>query len=410
MIIIVLTVLALCTSAFFSASETALFSIPRERISLFQKHSDKNYRRIFWLLQNGQKTLLFILLGNVFVNISLTGLIHTLLSKFFNFESEIVTLFVATGGIVLFGEIIPKTLALKHNEILARIVAIPLQTLIRITTPVLSLIQNVNSFFINRFRIYFREPDPFVTVNELRSAVAKSYRDGAITQDEAGFIERILERGPEPARKYMIHRSKVPVFDETQTVADTLELMAQSGDTVAIVREDGNRSHVRGVIRLPTIFSAQQSDQIVKYCEEPVWAPESSEVAELVSFLFSCGSPDACLLDEYGDFSGLFSTQRAIDSMFMHLFSEPVKSHTQSVGVVLNGSDDCSVLSTLLPGVLQLEQGQWRTVNGVLTNYLGRIPKTGETFAVGDSKFYIISAGPTRIDRVLIQKDGNDDN
>ena len=402
--------MALGASAFFSASETALFSIPRERISLFQKHSDQNYLRIFWLLQNGQKTLLFILLGNVFVNISLTGFIHTLLSKFFNFESEVVTLFVATGGIVLFGEIIPKTLALKNNEIIARIVAIPLQTLIRITAPVLSFIQNVNSFFINRFRIYFREPDPFVTVNELRSAVAKSYRDGAITQDEAGFIERILERGPEPARKYMIHRSIVPVFDETQTVADALEQMAQSGDTVAIVRDCCNRSHVQGLIRLSTIFSALPSDLLVNHYEEPVWAPESSEVAELVSFLFSCGSPDACLLDEYGDFSGLFSAQRAIDSMFMHLFSDPEKSHTHSVGVVLKGSDDCSVLNPFLSGASQLELGPWRTVNGVLTNYLGRIPKTGETFAVGDSKFYIISAGPTKIDRVLIQKEGNDDN
>ncbi|HMA64854.1 MAG: CNNM domain-containing protein, partial [Fibrobacterota bacterium] len=355
-------------------------------------------------------TLLFILLGNVFVNISLTGFIHKLISEFFHLESEIVTLFVATGGIVLFGEILPKTIALKNNEFIAHVVALPLQVFVRMTTPVLSFIQDVNSFFIKKYRIYFRDPDPFVTVNELRSAVAKSYKDGAITQDEAGFIERILERGPEPARKYMMHRSTVQAFDETQTVADALEQMAQCGDIVAIVRDSSNRSHVRGLIRLSKIFSAQPADLLVLHCEEPVWAPESSEVAELVSFLFSCGSPDACMLDEYGDFSGLFVAQNAIDSMFMHLFTKPEKSHTRSVGVTLNGSDDCSVLSAFLSGSSQLDVGQWRTVNGVLTNYLGRIPKTGETFAVGGSKFYIISAGPTKIDRVLIQKDGNDDN
>lgn len=409
MIIIILTVLGLCASAFFSASETALFSIPREQIFFFKKHPDKKYLRIFWLLQNGQKTLLFILLGNVFVNISLTGFIHKLISEFFHFESEIVTLFAATGGIVLFGEILPKAIALKKNVIIARVVSLPLQLSVRMATPVLSLIQNVNSFFIKKYRIYFRNPDPFVTVNELKSAVAKSFKDGVITQDEAGFIERILERGPEPARKYMMHRSTVPVFDETQTVADAMEQMAQSGSAVAIVR-DSNRSHVQGVLRLSTIFPAQPADLLVKYCEEPVWAPESSEVAELISFLFSCGSPDACMLDEYGDYSGLFIVQNAIDTMFMHIFTITEKSHTRSVGVTLKGSDDCSVLNPFICGTEQLDLGQWRTVNGVLTNYLGRIPKTGEAFAVGCTKFYIISAGPTKIDRVLIQKDGNDDN
>lgn len=408
MIIIVLTVLALGASAFFSASETALFSIPRERIFFFQKHSDKKYLRIFWLLQNGQKTLLFILLGNVFVNISLTGFIHHLIREFFHFESEIVTLFAATGGIVLFGEILPKTIALKKNEIIARIVSMPLQLLVRIATPVLSLIQSVNSFFIKKYRIYFRDPDPFVTVNELRSAVAKSFKDGVITQDEAGLIERILEHGPEPARKYMMHRSTVPVFDETQTVADALEQMAQGG-AIAIVR-NSSRSQVRGVIRLSAIFSVQPADLLVKHCEEPVWAPETSEAAELISFLFSCGSPDACMLDEYGDFSGLFIAQNAIDAMFMHLFTNPEKKHTRSVSVTLNGSDDCSVLSSFISGSENLDIGQWRTVNGVLTNYLGRIPKTGEAFAVGGTKFYIIAAGPTKIERILIQKDGNDDN
>lgn len=410
MIIIVLTVLALCASAFFSASETALFSIPRERIFFFQNHRDKKYLRIFWLLQNGQKTLLFILLGNVFVNISLTGFIHTLISRFFHFESELVTLVVATGGIVLFGEILPKTLALKNNEIIARIVALPLQVLVQMSTPVLSFIQNVNAFFIKRFRIYFREPDPFVTVNELRSAVAKSFKDGAITQDEAGFIERILERGPEPARKYMIHRSNVLAFDDTQTVAHALEQFALCDDVIAIIRTGSNRSRVCGVIRLSTVFSAPAGDLLYKYCEEPVWAPESSEVAELVSFLLSCGSPDACMLDEYGDFSGLFIAQNALDAMFKHLFTLPERSTARSAGVTLNGSDDCAVLNTYFSGASQFDVGQWRTVNGVLTNYLGRIPKTGEAFAVGSTKFYIISAGPTKIDRVLIQKDGNDDN
>jgi Mg2+/Co2+ transporter CorB len=114
----VLTILFLIISAFLSASETALFSIPKERIHFFQNNDKRQFSRVYALLQHGQRTLLMIILGNVFINITITGLIDSLLNRIFPGSSTLFSLLVATLIIVLFGEMIPKNAALRIMNLL----------------------------------------------------------------------------------------------------------------------------------------------------------------------------------------------------------------------------------------------------------------------------------------------------
>jgi putative hemolysin len=406
---IIFTSIALAGSAFFSASETALFSIPRERIFSFQKNPDKNYLRIYSLLKNGQQTLLMILLGNVFVNITLTGLINTLLGKLFSIHAELVTLSVATVTIVLFGEIIPKNIALKHNESVARIIAQPLIFLVRICKPFLRTIQNVNQVFLRGFKIHLREPEPFVTIDELKSGVAKSVANGAILQEEASIINRILEHGSTPARKYMIHRSKLLVVGEIAHVDTVVESMQKQQNQIALIQSKNRSLYITGIVRLSSLISTLDTAEVGQYAEEPIWAPESSEVAELIGFLLESKRNEACLLDEYGGFSGLFSVTEAIYSLFGDVFLESTESRSYVKSITLRGSMELDAVTGYLPQILVDQISNYRTVNGLLTNFLGRIPKTGETFAIGECKFYILSSTPTKIDQVLIQKGENND-
>lgn len=406
---IAFTSIALAGSAFFSASETALFSIPRERIFFFQKNPDKNYLKIYSLLKNGQQTLLTILLGNVFVNITLTGLVNTLLSELFSIHAELVTLAVAALIIVIFGEIIPKNFALKHNEAVARIIAQPLLLLVKLCNPFLKSIQNINQIFLRGFKIYLKDPEPFVTVNELKSGVAKSVDSGAILQEEASIIYRILEQGSTPARKYMIHRSKLLVVGETAHVNTVIENMQKLQSQIALIQSKTRSLYITGIVRLSSLISVLDTAEVGQYAENPIWAPESSEVAELIGFLLESKRNEACLLDEYGGFSGLFSVTDAIYSFFGDIFQESSESRLHVKSITLRGSTELDTVTGYLPQNLVNQISNYRTVNGLLTNYLGRIPKTGETFAIGECKFYILSSTPTKIDQVLIQKGENND-
>jgi putative hemolysin len=159
---------------------------------------------------------------------------------------------------------------------------------------------------------------------------------------------------------------------------------------------------------LPTLLSADSQNVVLSVSEPPIWAPESIEVAELIGYLLETGTDEACLLDEFGGFSGMFSASMAIQSIFSDVFQYDDKK-VSSASITLRGSQGVEEVLDFLPDVLKAHSGEFRTLNGVLSNYLGRIPKSGEAFAIGAFKFYIISSIPTRIEMVLIQKGENND-
>ena len=153
-IVLLWVIIFLSLSAFFSSSETALFSIPRERISFYQQSTKKSYQWVFELLRDGQRTLLLILLGNLVVNVTIVGFIYKLMFFFISKNTTLASLFVATGIILLFGEILPKNIAVRNSEIIARFNA-PLLYHIKIAFhPVLLLLQKMNIFFLKRFRSF----------------------------------------------------------------------------------------------------------------------------------------------------------------------------------------------------------------------------------------------------------------
>lgn len=406
----VFTSVALVGTAFFSAAETSLFSIPRERIFSFQKNPDKNYLKIYSLLKNAPQSLLMILLGNVFINITLTGLIHTLLINAFFIQSELITLAVATVVIVLFGEILPKNFALKHNEFIANLVAPLLLFLIHTFSPILKTIQGINSFFLYRLKLHLRDPGPFVTINELKTGLAKSVQNGAISKEEELIVNRILEHGPMPARKYMKHRSQLLIVEESASVDVVIQSMQREQHNLVLIKSKSQVFNISGMVRLFSLISASANAKIGQLSQLPVWAPETAEVAELIGYLLENNRSEVCLLDEYGGFSGLFSINEAINNIFMDLFQYQVEAPSIAKSVILRGSQEFESILSFLPPSMHGQVSQFRTVNGVLTNYLGRIPKIGDTFAIGDSKFYIISSCPTKIDVVLVQRGEVNDN
>lgn len=400
------SVFLLC-SAFFSASETALFSIPRERIFSFRNSPKKRYLRIFALLQNGQQTLLMILLGNIFVNITVAGLINSLISTIFKIRSEFLTLAVATVVIVLFGEIIPKNIALKHNESIARIIAPLLYFLVKTFRPVLKIIQNINNRFLFFFKFHLKEPSPFITIDELKTGIEKSISREAISSEEGDIIKKVLDQGPLPVRKYMIHRSQLLILPINTPVNSALMQMQRGKQNVALVKSNHKVLTVKGFVRVSVLISASPAEQIGKYTEEPVWVPETTEVAELTGYLLQNGIDECCLFDEYGGFSGMFSVSAALSDLFGGPFEKTPGTDKFSKSMMFSGAQELHSIIDLIPDELRKYGNEYRTVNGVLTNYLGRIPRTGETFAIGDFNFYIISSSPTRIESVLIQKGEN---
>lgn len=352
--------------------------------------------------------MLLILLGNLFVNITLTGLINNVIEKILPNSSTLMSLLIATVLIVLFGEILPKNIALKNNEFIAAIISPVLYHMEVLFTPVLKMIQNINNIFFNLFKARLRRPSPFITIEELKTSIEKSAVDAVISTHEKEMIIGILLQCSEPVRKVMIHRSKLLVVQEQSTVGEVLQRMSSDNQHLAVVRSPDDSRIIKGVVHIKDCIGANRNDLIKSCIVSPVeWVAETMETADLMDLLLTEKFNEVCVLDQFGCFSGIFSLHLCLNSILANMATTAEKVPQKSKSRVFEGLYEIAMLKDWLPPSLLKDFSNVRTLNGLLTNYMGSIPKSGDRVAIDGYNFYIIKASPTRIESVLISKGDN---
>ncbi len=393
-------------SGFLSASETALFSIPRERITFYKLSKKKNHQWIFSLLHDGQRTLLFILLGNLIVNVTIVGYIHTLLHFFIARNLTLITLFVATGIILLFGEMIPKNIALQNNEFVAYCIAPFLYHLKIICHPILFILEKINTFFLNRFSRYLRKPSPFITRDEFRSSLAESTRDGVLTESEWLLLQRVLNAADIPVSKCITHRSQLPYVTPQDTISEVRALMCEKDQTICCVRAQSNTPQISGLAYLADTLKGDGNRPVQDIVVPAEWVTEGGGIADLVGMMFREKNTDVCVHDEFGAFTGIFSLNNGLYTILEATLSGKPAMQEGRVSQQFDGLTELTVLKDWIPPSLEKQSESVRTLNGLLSAYLGRIPKTGEKFAIDGWNFYIIKSKLNCIESVLIKKKG----
>jgi len=406
LILSALCVVFLMMSAFFSGSEIALFSIPRERLAAFEKHGKRSRRLIYSLLLDGQRTLLMLLMGNLFVNITLAGLVNSLVAALLDRKATFWSFLVTSVALIVVGEILPKNGALRWNERIAAGAA-PIIYYMKIAlSPVLNLIQGVSRFFLTIFKRYLKQPSPFITIDELKSAVYRSFEQGVISKSEQGVIAGLLDKGALPVKRFMIHRSKVPFLPHYTTVADAVKAMAESGQTFAFITRGPQSPQITGIVYLPQLLCAPRGDRCRKLAKSPQWVPESQETADLISFMFAEKLGVVCVLDEFGGTSGAFSLSEGLAKVMNFRGERAARTSGGNVRMFKGGQEIDGIMEWL-PQSLVSAEPDVRTLNGLITRHLGRIPKTGENFDIDGRNIYIMYSGPSKIESVLIRKEGS---
>jgi len=403
-----ISVVFLFFSAFFSASETALFSIPREKINLLRDGAGRRGRQLFELLIDGQRTLYLLLLGNLFVNITLTGSIYALVDFFRPGSSPLLTMFLATVVIVLFGEMLPKNFALKHNERVGRLVAPLLVAGKYAVSPLLSIVTRVNSFFLVRFKRRFKRPSPYVTAAELKSNVMESRRSGVISTGEHEVLVSLLDQGMLPVAQCMDHRSHLLMLPETSSCSEARNAAAVQKQTHIFVYAKEQSGRVQGVVHLSSILRSSPDTTLGELTEPLDYIPDTMDAAEALNVFLGRNLSVIAVVDEYGAFIGALTLDRGIRHIFRPVFSS-VESGEKTT-VIADGTNGVYrgeteiVLLGWLPRALHRAAAGSRTLSGALTNYLGTIPAEGDKFAIDGYNFYILEASPVKIESVFIKK------
>lgn len=402
----VLLGLMLC-SAFFSATETALFSLSREDLRRYERATRGSGKHITLLMNDTPTFLAAILFGNMIVNVSIFTL-SVLISLAYAAKDQhgaaAMTGIVSLLAVIIFGEVSPKGIAVGRPQKIAQFLATPAYYFYRSVRPVALVLRRIAEGFTNYLSKHFAAA-PYVTRDELKAVAAMAEQQGALDTSTRGMIEQVVELADLRAKHIMTPRVDVVMFHLAQGRQEFCD-MARRRRLERVVVYDRVPDNVVGVLFTRDVFVFPQAD--LRDLLMPVrYVAETQKVDRLVQQLSRERDSVAIVVDEYGGMSGLVTLQHVLHEVIGEIREgtgvkdPPVKmldEDTYSLSGALNTRDWPEVMTG------SMQRVGVETVGGIVMSIFGRVPKEGEMVEWQGLRFTIEKMTGHRIVRVRVQR------
>ena len=320
---------------------------------------------------------------------------------------------------LVFGELVPKRLAITAPEDIASAVALPMSGLARIAFPFVWLLSH-STRLVLRLLGLGRDEAGTISEEEIRMLVAESHEQGVIDAHERDMVNRVMRLGDRTADSLMTPRKKVAWLDAAAPYEDNLKTMHESEFSRFPVYR-GSDQDVIGVLEVKSLldrFGAAKPDLFVKL-REPLFVSESTHAMKLLEILREEQQSLALVVDEYGEIQGLVTLSDLMGAVVGRLQAsensdEDALVVTRADGSLLvDGSLPNDDLRELLGGVglPDGDEADYNTIAGLVIEHFGRIPHVGEHLDWAGWRIEVIDLDGARIDKLLVQKlpDGEDD-
>ena len=325
-----------------------------------------------------------------------------------------------TASSVIFGELIPKRLALTNPEAIASRVAIPLDALATATKPVILLLGAINRGVLRMLGIR-NDARSAITEEEIHMLVSESHEQGVIDLDERNMMNRVMRLGDRTAESLMTPRTDITWLDLEAPLAENLAAMQETPFARYPVYRGGD-SDVAGILEAKTLLDelGKGLPDLFRDIRPALFVSESTHALKLVEILREEQQSMALVVDEYGDIQGLVTVSDVMDAVLGRL--QAGEAHDEEALVVER--DDGSLL---VDGGLHIdelreltgerladsEEHDYHTAAGLVIAHFGRIPHVGEHFMLGFWRIEVVDLDGPRIDKLLLQrmpdaKDGGD--
>lgn len=408
---IVLLVLFILCSAFFSASETALFAANRVVLRQRRAQGDRRARAAYALLNRANELLTTILTGNTMANVGASVVATSIaLSLVGRRRGEWAAFLGTTLVVLIVAEIAPKTLAARHADRLALVVAGPIGTLMRVFTPLIRVLSVIGTTLVRPFGGHITPRAPLVTEEQLRFLVEVGEEEGIIEEEERAMIHSIFEFGDTVVREVMRPRVDIVAVPADATVNGAIGLMAEHGHSRLPVYE-GMIDHIIGVVYMRDLVPALRQgrlEQPVSEVRRPAFfIPETKKVDELFKEMQQKKLSMAIVLDEYGGTAGLVTVEDLLEEIVGEIQDEydleekPIQlldANTALVNARIHVDDVNELLGTRLP-VDEVD-----TVAGLVYALFGRVPAQGEKVTLPGVELRVEKTLGQRITRVRITR------
>ena len=400
---IILMLILLAGSAYFSGSETAFFNLSRRQITLLRESGHRLRKLVATLLDRPDRLLNCFLFGNMTVNVLFFALASVLTVRL-NEKSNVAAALVAVLSfilLVLFGEILPKSLAYANSRSLSTIAALPTFLFLRIFTP----LEFVFKFLVLepalRLLIGPTRHLKAATVDELKSLIEKTRKKELISADENKLLTEIIELGFLKVRHVMQPRVDIiacEVTDKPEVVMQKMQANHLTKMPVYVQTVD----NVVGLVYLRELL-LKEGASLDKIVREVNFVPEQKTVESLLEFFRRSKTDTAVVVDEYGGIAGTVCLEDIAEELFGQL--EPaseVKPIEQTGPFEYRLAGYLPIHDWTEMFDVDLEEIRQVTIGGLVTALLGRIPKSGDVARIKNLKFTVERVRKRRIETVVL--------
>ena len=412
----------LALSAFFSGSETALFSLSRAQVQRLREAGGRTGRAAAMLLGRPRRLLITILVGNMLVNVASASLVASVSMGLLGSKGVGLAIGLTTFLLLVFGEITPKTFAVRNAAIFSRVVALPLLGFGQVIFPIRIVLRGITAALLFVLRQGHVRSAPLLSERELQAAVEAGAEEGVIDAHELEMLERIFAFRDLDAREAMVPRTEMAAVAETATVAEALDAARASGHSrLPVFADDVDevwgvfdvrdlpawRDH--GILGLTLRQFVDRSAQFADAPKRPLvrpafLVPETRHVGDLMQDMRQSGEHMAILLDEYGGTAGLVTLRMLVDELVGGVLGqgrsgEPLCREVEGRLQVLGEArlrEVCHDVGLVVPEV------EADTVGGYVMSLFGRLPRRGETIDDGRYRWRVLRMVGRRIDAVEV--------
>ncbi len=306
---------------------------------------------------------------------------------------------------LIFGELVPKRLALTRSEAIAGLVAMPMSWLAKLALPFVWLLSRTTQLVLRLFGLG-KDEVASVTEEEIRMLVAESHEAGVIDTHERDMMNRVMRLGDRTADSLMTPRNRIAWLDTQAGLERNLEIMAEHEFSRYPVYRD-NDMDVVGVLELKSLATrmARGDHALFQTLREPLYVSESTHAMKLLEIFREEQQSMALVVDEYGEIQGLVTISDLMGAVVGRL--QAVENADEDALVVTreDGSLPIEDVRELIGSndLPDAEDGDYYTLAGMCIHYFGRIPHAGEYFDWAGWRFEVVDLDGARVDKLLLR-------
>lgn len=397
---IILLIILILLNAFFAAGEIAFISLNDAKIDLMAKEGDKKAKRIKKMLENPSKFLATIQIGitlagflsSAFASETFASSLAPLLNSWFpnlsvgtwnNIAIVLITIILSYFTLI-FGELVPKRIAMKYYEKIAFGSIGVIRFLSIITAPFVKFLTFSTNIVSKMFGISGTEEET-VTEEEIRMMVDVGEEKGTIEKEESEMINNVFEFNDKAVSEIMVPRNDVYALDMNLSISKVIDEITEDKDFrySRIPVYDETIDEIEGIVYLKDILmtTKDKRTKIKSLVKDAYFVPETKQVNELFAELRKNRKQIAIVVDEYGGTAGIVTMEDILEEIVGEIYDEydlvelPYEKKDENT-FILSGSMSISDVEKAID--IKIPEGDYDTISGYLINELGRIPSEKE--------------------------------